>query len=903
MKKLVVSAIFLAAFVIASGPLFAAGPARDASDLFLRAYLQIQEGDNAFEKGDYAAAQTRFKDALAVLKDIESVQPDWNPHIISFRERYCDQRIAEAKARLAGGSPPAQKPAATVQTPALPPRPMTAAAAGPPGSEQSRDLSMEVERLREQVRRMQAERAGATPAGPSTSAPAPSPAAADNDHVRKLETELADMRKQLQEFIGEKNQAPPPMPLPSGDTQRVTEMADRMATLRSQLQQLLAERSQWEQSRQDLARLQAERASLLSQLQEKDQHIAAGPSALDASQSKALSEQLAQSARAIQVLRSESKQLSLELSAAQNEARDQAAKAAQLAPAASQLAASKAEIAKMREELAAKQQALAVKSQETARAQQQVQDVAALQQTNAILQLSLGKVESIAVRSKSHEQESVAQLDRLKRQVQEAQAQLAAAQGKEAETAKMREQLAAKSREAARAQEQAQDVAALRRTNASFRLSMSKADALASVALAREQESAAQLDRVKQQVQEAQAHLADARRVKEKSSSTESADRARLAQLDALKRKLEEAEHRAAAAAEDRAVLARERDVLRQAVEKKTTEYQKLTDSTAADRKKSAELEKNLSELNRHIAALELTSRRLLPDEEAFLNKTEVLVQPPTGTGVNGEITANVRRAKERALAQVAALDSNAHLPSRPAPTFAQAPAAPDSNRVGSDATNTTARPGPSQAATPSPQSAAPSAVSQLPAELKPLVDEARALYTQKKFEEAAAKYRELLKRDPENLYGLSNLAVIRFQQDRLEEAEHLLNRALQIAPNDAFSHATIGSIYFKLNRIDEAIDELGLAIKLNRNNAEAYNYYGIACWKKGWHSAAVNALYSAIEIKPDYADAHYNLALIFSEKQSDTPLAKFHYRKALDLGRPRDLNLEKILVGNRSAP
>ena len=45
MKKLVVSAIFLTALVIQCGPLFAAGPARDASDLFLRAYLQIQEGD------------------------------------------------------------------------------------------------------------------------------------------------------------------------------------------------------------------------------------------------------------------------------------------------------------------------------------------------------------------------------------------------------------------------------------------------------------------------------------------------------------------------------------------------------------------------------------------------------------------------------------------------------------------------------------------------------------------------------------------------------------------------------------------------------------------------------------------------------------------------------------------
>ena len=878
MKKLVVSAIFLAALVLPCGRLLAASPAHDASDLFLRAYLQIQEGDSAFEKADYAAAQSRYKDALAVLKDIEAVQPEWNPHIISFREHYCDQRIAETKARLASAPPPVAKPAAPA--PSVAPQPVTGASTAA-GSQPSRDLSQEVERLRDEVRRLQAERTGV----PSPAAPAPAPATAGNDQMRKMEGELADMRKQLREFMGEKTQAPPPvppaaMPPPAGDTQSMTEMTDRMATLRSQLQQLLAERSQWEQARQDLARLQAERASLLSQLQEKDQRIAAGPSALEVSQTKALTEQLAQASRAAQALRFESKRLSLDLSAAQNEARDQTARTAQLTPLAGQLAATKSEVARLREELAAK-------NQETARAQQQAGSVAALQQTNAVLRLSLDKAESIVVLRTSREQQATAQMDQLKLQLQDAKIQLVAARGNDAEMAKVREQLAAKTREADMAQQQSKDTAALRRTDAGLRLSMSKADALASVALAREQESARQLDQLKQQL-------------KEKSGASASPDRGRSAQVDALKRKLEEAERRAAAAAEDRAVLAKERDVLRLAVDRKTAEFQKLTDGTAADRRKMTTLEKNIAELNRQVAALELTSRRLMPDEEAFLKQTEVLVKPSAGAGVNGEITANVRRAKERALAQVAALDSNAHLPGRPAPTFAQAPASSDAGRVGTDATNTTVRRGPTQAATPEPRTTATSGASQLPAELKPLVDEARELYSQKKFDEAAAKYRELLKRDPENLYGLSNLAVIRFQQDRLEEAEHLLNRALQIAPNDAFSHATIGTIYFKMNRIDEALDELGLAIKLNRNNPEAHNYYGIACWKKGWHSAAVNALYNAIQINPGYADAHYNLALIFSEKQTDLPIAKFHYRKALDLGRPRDPNLEKILLGEK---
>ncbi|MCX6910346.1 MAG: hypothetical protein NTY01_20200 [Verrucomicrobia bacterium] len=769
MKKLVVFAVFLTAFVIQCGPLFAAAPARDASDLFLRAYLQIQEGDGAFERSDYAAAQGRYKDALAILKDIEAVQPDWNPHIISFREKYCDQRIAEAKARIAGGGAPlkAVAPSATpTPTPAaaapagtMPPAALPGAVAGPPGSGQTPDLSLELERLRDQVRRMQAERPAAPPPTPApVTAPAPAPApkvtVAEDDHVKKLETELADMRKQLQQFLGEKNQAPPPMQPLNTDAQRVSEMTDQISTLRSQLQQLLAERSQWEQSRQEMARLQAERASLLAQLQDKDQRIAAGPAALDASQAKTLSEQLANSARTVEALRAESKYISLELSVAQDDLRDRDTKIAQLAPLADHLAATKAEVAKIREEIAAKdkqimarQQALVAKSQDAARAELELKNLAAIQQSNTNLRLSLGKVESLATLGKGREQELSGQVDRFKQQLQDVKSQLTEAQRKEAEVVKLRDELAAKTLEASRAQEQAKNLASSQKPGADHRLSLSKADALAAVAMDRERESAAQVEQLKQQLKEAQAQLEEVRRkpaqpvagiskadrvtaaqleeMKRKLDDAErrakadrtvatqademkrrledaerratadraKADRVAAAQVEDLKRKLEDAERRATAAAKDRAALAKEKEVLRAAVEKKTAEHQKLSENVVADRKKLASLEKKYGELNHQVSVLEMTSRKLSPEEEAFLKRTEVLVQPSAGPSVSGEINANVRRAKERALAQVAALDSSAGIPSKPAPKFAQAVPAPalETTRVASDATNTAA--------------------------------------------------------------------------------------------------------------------------------------------------------------------------------------------------------------------
>ncbi|MCX6898653.1 MAG: tetratricopeptide repeat protein [Verrucomicrobia bacterium] len=232
-------------------------------------------------------------------------------------------------------------------------------------------------------------------------------------------------------------------------------------------------------------------------------------------------------------------------------------------------------------------------------------------------------------------------------------------------------------------------------------------------------------------------------------------------------------------------------------------------------------------------------------------------------------------------------------------PSLVPAPDAPETTRVATDATNTAIRLGPSQATTPPPPSAPASATPRISADLEPLMDQARELYSRQQFEEAAAKYREILKLNPENISCLSNLAVIRFQQGRLEDAEHLLNRALQIAPNDAYSHATVGIIYFKQDRFDDAVEELTRSLKLNSDNAEARNYLGLACWKKGRSSAAEQELRRAIEIRPDYADAHYNLAVIYAtQKPPFLGLAKFHYRKTLEFGRASDPDLENTLAG-----
>jgi Flp pilus assembly protein TadD len=60
-----------------------------------------------------------------------------------------------------------------------------------------------------------------------------------------------------------------------------------------------------------------------------------------------------------------------------------------------------------------------------------------------------------------------------------------------------------------------------------------------------------------------------------------------------------------------------------------------------------------------------------------------------------------------------------------------------------------------------------------------------------------------------------------------------------------------------------------------------------------------------AIEIDPQYADAHFNLAVVYSkERNPKVELARYHYKKALDLGAKPDPDLEALLkkLSNKTA-
>src|SRR5207237_7077689 len=66
---------------------------------------------------------------------------------------------------------------------------------------------------------------------------------------------------------------------------------------------------------------------------------------------------------------------------------------------------------------------------------------------------------------------------------------------------------------------------------------------------------------------------------------------------------------------------------------------------------------------------------------------------------------------------------------------------------------------------------------------------------------------------------------------------------------------------------------------------------------QKGWQEAAEKEMLEAVAVKPDYADAHFNLAVIYATASPPSKeLAKRHYTKATELGAEPDGSLEKLL-------
>ena len=184
-----------------------------------------------------------------------------------------------------------------------------------------------------------------------------------------------------------------------------------------------------------------------------------------------------------------------------------------------------------------------------------------------------------------------------------------------------------------------------------------------------------------------------------------------------------------------------------------------------------------------------------------------------------------------------------------------------------------------------------------LPDATRDMVDQARKLFAQGHFADAEKLYQQIVDTAPNNYFALSNLGVTQIQGRKLSAAEVALKKAIEINPKDAFAATNLGIVYCKQGRFDEAVTSLLEAVANDDKDHIAWNYLGICYGEQGLKGKAEEAFKRSLEIRDDYADAHFNLAVLYATTAPPSiDAARLHYKKAVSLGSSADPSLEKLL-------
>jgi Tfp pilus assembly protein PilF len=203
--------------------------------------------------------------------------------------------------------------------------------------------------------------------------------------------------------------------------------------------------------------------------------------------------------------------------------------------------------------------------------------------------------------------------------------------------------------------------------------------------------------------------------------------------------------------------------------------------------------------------------------------------------------------------------------------------------------------------ATESTETAAPatSMGTEMTPEVLALIAEARSQFVRGNFAAAEKLYQQFVELQPNSTVALANLGVAQFRQGKLTAAQLALEKAIAAAPEDAFSLTTLGAVMIEQNRIEDSIGYLERASAVAPDDPITLNYLGVASSQLGQFGKAEQSLRRAITVNPDYAEAHFNLAVIYATaKPPSIALAKRHYEKALELGAGPDTRLAAMLQG-----
>lgn len=181
--------------------------------------------------------------------------------------------------------------------------------------------------------------------------------------------------------------------------------------------------------------------------------------------------------------------------------------------------------------------------------------------------------------------------------------------------------------------------------------------------------------------------------------------------------------------------------------------------------------------------------------------------------------------------------------------------------------------------------------------ERRRLSEKATLAFGKADWQEARHLYHKILEQEPDNAMILANLGAVEYQLGDYTACCDYLESALKGREDLVASREMLGMAYHLNKKPLRAVSALTRAVADEPESPRAHNQLAVILQAMAWYDGAEKSLLQAIKLDPDYRDAHFNLALIYLDRNSPSlKLARKHYDKAIQLGVKADKDLEKRL-------
>ena len=159
-------------------------------------------------------------------------------------------------------------------------------------------------------------------------------------------------------------------------------------------------------------------------------------------------------------------------------------------------------------------------------------------------------------------------------------------------------------------------------------------------------------------------------------------------------------------------------------------------------------------------------------------------------------------------------------------------------------------------------------------AAVKATFEQGVTLSNESKYDEAIAKFNEVLVKVPKCVECQTNIAAVHVRKKEYDQAEAAYKKALEINPNSAEAYMGLANVYNAQKKFDQATEAGAQAQKLlsaaggaggaagGGANASALFNQGVIAWNAGKIPDAQKLFEQAVAADPKMAEAHYWLGM-----------------------------------------